>query len=191
MDNKHIYSEKELLLRVAEGDSLAFEQLFIDMYPALCYLSCKLGASPDAARDITADIFLQIWEGKNRLVNVQNVRAYLYGAVRNRCLNYLKRAQLEQVHQEKAAKERQEQLTIPTLKAIYDTEILRSLRAAIATLPPECRQVVELGLEGLGTNDIAEKLQISASAVSNQKSRAIKLLRKKVPMDLLFAILFP
>ncbi|WP_343306649.1 sigma-70 family RNA polymerase sigma factor [Chitinophaga niabensis] len=187
MENKGIHNDNELLSGIAEGNIEAFRQFFANMYPALFSLTQRLVADEEVAKDIVSDIFLQVWETRSTLSAVENIRAYLYVATRNRTLKYLK-------------KEKPSGSTINDqwekadpdifLHALYDTETIRVLHEAIQTLPEECKKVILLGLEGHGTNDISRLLEISASAVSNQKSRAIRLLREKLPPELFLLCIY-
>ena len=187
MENKGIHNDNELLSGIVAGDIQAFRQFFVNMYPALFSLTQRLVANEEAAKDIVSDIFLQVWETRSTLSAVENIRAYLYVATRNRTLKYLKK--------EKAAPgslHEQSETADPDifLHALYNTETIRVLHASIQTLPEECKKVILLGLEGHGTNDISQMLNISASAVSNQKSRAIRLLREKLPPELLLLCIY-
>jgi RNA polymerase sigma-70 factor (ECF subfamily) len=187
LEHKSIYNDHELLKRITEGNVPAFRQLFANMYPALYSLAHRLVANEEAAKDIVSDIFLQVWETRASLSAVENIRAYLYVATRNRTLKYLKKEKpvtgFINEQWEKADPD-------IFLHALYDTEAIRVLYEAIQTLPAECKKVILLGLEGYGTNDIAGMLEISTSAVSNQKSRAVRLLREKLPHELLLLCLY-
>lgn len=182
------YNDSELINELASGNTGAFDQLYRDLYPALCLLSYKIAGSEDIARDIVADVFLQLWEGRGSLRHIQNIKAYLYISARNKTLNYLKTKSF-------SAREASDE-NISTLQPSADAffqdllhvETVRVLRQAVADLPPECRKVMELVLKGHSTNEIAEILDISPSAVSHQKTRAVRLLREKILPALLAAI---
>lgn len=181
-----IYSEEELLTCIANGDVKAFDQLFTDMYPAICLLATRLLNNEEMARDIASEVFLQLWEKRASLSHIKDLKAYLYISARNRAFNQLKKIQRSEVHEANAVREMpHEQSVEEVLHAIYDTESLRVLKDAINKLPAECRKVVILGIEGYSSNDIAQQLGISASAVSNQKARAMRLLKQQLPLSLL------
>ena len=142
------------------------------------------------AKDIVSEVFLQLWERRGELQPIQDLKAYLYVSTRNKTLNYLKSNSL------RAAKELTESALISNepsagefFQALLHTETIRALWKAIEALPPECKKVVELLLKGHSTNDISQMLGISPSAVSHQKSRAIRILQDKV--FLAFLLAFP
>lgn len=181
MQNSELHSGKELILSIGDGDVAAFDQLFIEMYPALCLLSNRIVSDEAMAKDIVSEIFLQLWKTRTSLPEVKNIEAYLYVATRNRSLNYLKKQKREEKKAQQAYEEQLEEKTYEDiLQHVFNAETIRVLHAAILTLPPECTKVVQLNIEGFSTNEIAQQLGISPSAVSHQKARAIRLLREKI-----------
>lgn len=141
------------------------------------------------AKDIVAEVFLQLWEGRANLHHVQDLKAYLYVSTRNRTLNFLKN------NSWRASQELTEstvgvdgQAAEEFWRTLLHIETVRALREAVAGLPPECKKVVDLVLKGHSTNDISQMLGISASAVSHQKARAVRLLKDKVFLAFLVAL---
>jgi RNA polymerase sigma-70 factor (family 1) len=186
LKNNILYNEDELTRQIVAGNIIAFEQLFKEMHTALYFLASKLLSNEDLARDLVSDIFLKLWERRASLMHVKNIKAFLYAATRNRSLDHLRKVQYTTAADALADEPDQRHFSYDDfLQAIYDAETIRVLYKAIEGLPPECRKVVELGLEGLSTGEIAKQLDISLSAVSNQKARAIKLLKEKVPLAIL------
>ena len=174
-----------------EGDVQAFDQLFLEMYPALCLVATRLAVEEEPARDLASDIFLRLWENRASLTHVRDIRAYLYVAARNHSLNYLKKVKGTEIHHHQVAAELpQEPATDEVLQSIYHAETLRILKKAIDGLPDACRNVVMLSVEGYSSNEIAARLGISASAVSNQKARAVRLLKEQMPVSLLLVCFF-
>ena len=53
---------------------------------------------------------------------------------------------------------------------IEEEDVYARLMTAIDTLPPQCRVVMQLTLEGLTGNEIAQRLQISPDTVKEHKS---------------------
>lgn len=191
MQNSELHSEKDLILRIGEGDIVAFDRLFMEMYPALCLLSNSIVSDEAAAKDIVSEVFLQLWKTRTFLNEVRSISAYLYVATRNRSLNHLKKQKRnEKKVQQAYEKQLEEKSYEDILQNVFNAEAVRILHAAILTLPPECTKVVQLNIEGLSTNEIAQKLGISPSAVSHQKARAIRLLREKIVPGMAFISLF-
>ena len=184
------YPDNELALRISKGEIQAFDQLFLDMYPALYVLAFRMIGEEDTAKDILSETFLKLWEDRTSLTNVRNLRSYLYISVRNRTLDFLKMRKRSRLREDQAIEQDWLAATEEDFyRHLLGSEQARILYHAVSALPAECKKVVLLGLEGYTPSEIAKKLSISLSAVSNQKSRALKLLRKNIPSDILFSIL--
>lgn len=191
MQNRELHSEKDLVLRLHEGDVAAFDQLFIEMYPALCVLSDRIVEDEAAAKDIVSEVFLQLWKTRTFLNEVRSINAYLYVATRNHSLNHLKKLKRNEKKVRQAYdRQLEEKPYEDILQSVFKAEVVRILHEAILTLPPECTKVVQLNIEGLSTNEIALQLGISPSAVSHQKARAIRLLREKIAPGMVLISLF-
>jgi len=141
------------------------------------------------AKDIISDVFLGLWENRTSLYHVQSLKAYLYASARNRTFNHLKNNELRSVKTlDDHALNSEEASPDSFFQALLHVETIRVLREAVDTLPRECRRVIELVLKGYSTNDISRILGISASAVSHQKSRAVRLLKDKILLAVTLAL---
>jgi RNA polymerase sigma-70 factor (ECF subfamily) len=175
---------------IVKGSVTAFEHLFLDMYPALHRMAWRLTQQEDAAKDIVSDVFLKIWENHEGLSHVKDIRSYLYSTVRNHTLNYLKKLKRATQRVDSSNELPEDQADEDSLQALLNAETVRLLMAAIGTLPKECEKVVLLGLEGYSTSEIAAQLGVSAPAVSQQKARAVRLLRAKLGTAMVYALSF-
>ena len=57
-------------------------------------------------------------------------------------------------------------------------ETLRLLSFAISQLPPQTREIIQLGLEGNNNTEIADLLHISVNTVKSMKKSAYRRLRE-------------
>lgn len=127
----------------------------------------------DDAKGIVHEVFVAFWEKFDSLPSDTNYRSYLYTAVRNRCLNFIrdrkKHVMLDAV--------REHQFTTEITESETE-ELSKAIDAGIETLPEKCREVFELNqIEGLKYAQIAEKLGISIKTVEAQMSKALSVLR--------------
>lgn len=183
--------ETELRPLFPPEDTRAFEALFLDMYPALHQFVWRMLGNERDAKDIVSDIFLQLLEGGTMLSGIQNVRAYLYTLARNRAINHLKKTAATEQREQKGASESQRLGTeVDPLQALLDAETMRLLHNAVSLLPTETAKVVKLSLDGLTTSEIAATLHVSASTVSHQKARALRLLKQQLSPKIILALTF-
>lgn len=159
---------------IAAGDRASFEALFRLHYRPLCAFAMGYLKDGDKAEDLVQDLFFRLWLDREKVNITTSVKAYLYAAVRNRCLNAVKagsrvRALNEELDDHLQEEERTED---------EHTERIARVQAAIEALPEERRKVFKLSrYEGLKYQEIAERLGISVKTVENQMGSALKTLR--------------
>lgn len=139
----------------------------------------------DEAKDIVHTVFIFTWERYTTLSVDINYRSYLYTAVRNRCLNYLR---------DKKENSKLESLSgLPAYEtsSLETSELESKIEAAINTLPEKCRVVFEMNrFEGLKYAQIADKMGISVKTVEAQMSKALQVLRTHLGEFLSLIIIF-
>jgi RNA polymerase sigma-70 factor (family 1) len=157
-------------------DAEHFSSIYRDLYPALCYFAERLLKDRFKAEEVVADVFEKLWNMK--AANIDNIKAFLYTAIRNQCLDHLEQGQIRQKHHKVLLE------TLPAaedeiLKDIYFSEALREIFQAIHTLPEQCRKVISMTYEnGLSTREIADQLGVSVSTVKTQRVRGLSIIRK-------------
>lgn len=128
----------------------------------------------DEAKWVVHEVFVALWEKIEGLPVDMNYNSYLYTAVRNRSLNYIrdkkKNVMIENVAEGEFAH---------TIDPMGTAELETEIETAIQSLPQKCRAVFELNrIEGLKYAQIAEKLGISIKTVEAQMSKALGVLRE-------------
>lgn len=159
------------------ADRPAFERLFREHYRPLCAFALQYVKDTDRAQDLVQDLFIRLWEDRERTAITSSIKSYLFTAVRNRCLNALSAtARLRPL--DDAADDRAEEDAVSE-----DEHVRRAARvqAAIEGLPEERKKVFRLSRdEGLKYQEIAERLGISIKTVENQMGKALKTLREEL-----------
>ena len=69
-----------------------FKAQFDNLYLPLCMYSLKIVGIREEAEDIVQGCFTSVWERICNGDDIENIRAYMYGAVRNMSLTFLKRS---------------------------------------------------------------------------------------------------
>lgn len=169
--------EEDLLNILSEGDATALRRLFDVYYTPLCYFAEKLTGDHAEAEDMVMDIFTRLWQKKQELTAISNIKAFLYTSVRNACMDFLrKQSRHDDSHRE--IRYLSEQGEVYAINEEIFAKVLQHLQEEIEQLPRQCRSVFKLlYLEGLSTQQVAERLHLSVQTVRNQKTRAIQLLR--------------
>jgi len=165
--------------RLRVGDRAAFEQLFRGLYPRLADYALSLLADADAAEDAVQDVFVAVWNGRDRLPEGSRLVGYLYRSVRNRALNQIRARRtaarwLARVEPDPA-------VAAVAERALEDQEMERAYRAALEEVSPRGREVFLLSRDqGLSYPQIAELLGISVKTVETLMGRVLKALRVKL-----------
>ena len=71
-----------------------FEYIYIYYFPKMKRFAREYVLSDEDAENIVQDVFLELWEKKEILSLQLNVIAYLFTAIRNRCINFLRRSMI-------------------------------------------------------------------------------------------------
>ncbi|SMD36767.1 RNA polymerase sigma-70 factor, ECF subfamily [Reichenbachiella faecimaris] len=151
-----------------------FEKVFRTYYQQLAAFAYQYVESHETAEEIVQDVFTNVWTKSDQIEIRTAVKSYLYGAVRNACLNFIKHKKIERRYEEQEL-----------LKADgYETDFLeldelqKEIDAALDQLPEKCRQIFEMSrFEEKKYKEIAEELGLSIKTVENQMGRALKVMR--------------
>ena len=165
-----------------------FEQLFRELFKPLSNFALKYVGDWDEAKGLVHEVFVAVWEKFDNLPADTQYRSYLYTAVRNRCLNYI-RDKKPHISFERVPENQLIEVQTP----LETSELEREIEMAIQSLPEKCRMVFELNrLEGLKYAQIADKMGISVKTVEAQMSKALGIMRKHLSefLTLLFFALW-
>ncbi|TCD01660.1 RNA polymerase sigma factor [Pedobacter psychroterrae] len=159
------------------GNESSLAYFFKEHHRSLCYFASKIVKDERQAEDIVADCFIKLWDRRETFENTDKIKAFLYIACRNNCLNYLRNEKRKTAAQELYLRQ-MDQHNDEIFYEIIDTEIVDILAREIESLPDKCREVFKLiYLGGKNTEEIAQELNLNVQTVRNHKSRAIELLK--------------
>ena len=172
------------------ADMANYEQLFKTHYNNLCSYANKYLEDLDAAEEVVQDVFVKLWENRETISITGSFKSYIFRAVRNACLNFIRHLQVREEF--KTYNEQELERNQPLLEdEIHASELEVRIRAAINLLPAERRKVFIMSrYDGLKYKEIAEKLNISDKTVENQMGRAIKFLREKLTKYMVINIVY-
>jgi RNA polymerase sigma-70 factor, ECF subfamily len=168
-----------------------FEKLFKLHHKALHDLAYNLVKDRDVAKDIIQEVFLKLWQNRDRLDLGDQIKHYLFKATSHTALNHLRsskrmisadQADLSFLH---AAADRDD---------LHYKEFELRVRESIDRLPPKCKVIFLMSRhEGMKYQQIADALDISIKTVENQMGIALEKLRDDLkpylPPALIWAIL--
>jgi RNA polymerase sigma-70 factor (family 1) len=171
----------ELIIRVVQGDEIAFGELFRQYKNKLYSFIFHLSGNATIAEDVLQDVFLKIWRDRGQLTGIDNFNAYLYRMAQNTAINVLRRQSREALLLNEVQRLAPEGVQGDELLAAK--EVRTALQQAINNLPTQQRKVYQLGHEqGLTYEQIAGSLGISTSTVRNHMVQALKAIREYIAL---------
>jgi RNA polymerase sigma-70 factor (ECF subfamily) len=174
------FNGAEYWQKIQSGDKQAFELMFRTYYRPLCNYACSTVKDMDDAEEIVQNTFYNIWEKKENLEVRSSMKAYLYRAVHNDCLNRLKHAKVKRMY----AEDQQAVMTRTSedsSKHMQNKELSTLIHKAIDSLPEQCGHVFKLSrFENMKYSEIAQHLEISVKTVENHMGKALRILREQL-----------
>ncbi len=170
-----------------------FDQIFQKYYHSLLLYGVKFISNENDMHDILQEIFAEVWEKGKYKFPEDHLKSYLYNAVRNGCLNYLR-------HQSVVRKHIEQEKVIACFnelhfyqsgeKSLIEKEELKNIYAAIESLPDNYKEVIKLSrFQGLKNKKIAEKLNVPVRTVETRLFRALSNLRKILTGEQIFILM--
>jgi len=166
--------------------NMTYEELYSNWYGRMKSFAREYVLSEDDAEDIVQDVFCELFPKYDERLHGINIVAYLYVAVKNRCIDHIR----HRLTEEKSLNRMQDEFA-HTLRMKFDSlEILDDglfdetsvedvVRRALDSLPERCREIfVKHKIDGMKHKDIAAELEISVKTVENQITIAYNKLRE-------------
>lgn len=178
--------EEKHLEALYKGNQQAFEVLFLHYQPKVVYFLAGFIKDNELARDMAQDIFLSIWNNREKLPEIKSFKAYLFKMAKNAVCNYYdhlivsEKYIAELLNYSSKAETTEELIFVNQLQSLID--------AAVEKMPPQRKQIYTMSrVQGISNTEIANKLNINKRTVENHLTAALADLRKTIKI---FIILF-
>lgn len=168
-------SDLELWHKVRNNSEEAFKELFYRYHPLLINLAFTYLRDENTAKDLAQNVFVNIWQKRKELNIRDDCKAYLLRAMRNHCINYLKKKKSvfldDSFQPPDPSADGQDRLHLEDLN--------KRVQLAITKMPEACRMIFLLRRrEDLSLKEIAQQMEISTKTVENQLTKAHKILKE-------------
>jgi len=173
-------SDQELILLIRKGDRAAFTEVYKRYAESLAGFAASKLYDLDDARDILHDLFVKLWEDRFTLTVNDNLRSFLFAAIRYKIIDKIRRNVTRQEYDvllqalaEPQANGVEQQLDAKELQRLVDL--------SLEQLPAKTKQIYQLSRnEHLSVTEIAKRLTLSEQTVKNQLSITLKHLRQEI-----------
>ncbi|MES2701076.1 MAG: RNA polymerase sigma-70 factor [Bacteroidota bacterium] len=170
------------------GNAALFESVFKAHFKNLHAYACSILRDEATAEEMVQQVFYRLWERREEIDVRESVTGYLYRAVHNDCLNYLKHAGVKAAYRTHALHTGSEEHGTDHLAL---KELQQRIDTAMNELPEQCRAVFQMSrFEDLKYREIADKLDISVKTVETHMGKALRYLRTKLSDYLPLIVLF-
>lgn len=178
--------QDKTIIEFQQGSKNAYRHLFNMLYPVMCLFARKFINDDADAEDLTQEIFIELWHQRAKFESLDQIKAFLYLSIKNKCLNFIKHQSVKEKYSDNA----QIDNVPPFEEIVIEAEVIQNLNKAIDNLPDQQKHVILLSLQGLTNDQIAEDMQISVNTVKYHKKTAYQLLREKLGSSFVLTLLF-
>lgn len=179
LPTKLFYSQeldRDLFLLVKKNDIKAFEELYKRYWPCLVNTACKKLNSKERAEDIVQNIFIDIYQRREKIELNISLKTYLNQALKFKVLNEYRSEVISHKYRKYLFFGPDCKTDLANLVETKELEI--EIYTILNELPEKCRQVFLLSRkENLSNRDISVTLNITVSTVEKHISKALKTLR--------------
>ncbi len=180
IDNPH---EKELLLRLKDGDHGAFEEIYHIYKDKLIGNLLRILKSRELVEEQVQELFLRIWNGREDIDPDKPFKAYLFRIAANMAKNIFRKMSYDK-QMRSTLLPIEQRIYTHVEERIASQENKKILDSLLDKLPPQRRMVFTLcKLEGKSYREVGELLNISENTV-NDHIRKANITLKQLSTDL-------
>ena len=175
-----IACEPGLLQKLANGDQYAYAWVYKNYCRKVFDYAMLMTRNEAMSEDVVQEVFLKLWQHREKLRTVENFNSYLFTLYRNHIWDVLKGQQKE--ISVRHAYYRDAAIPEMTVDDIIDyKERQQVIARAVKQLPQKRQLIYKLIRErGWRRQEIAKELKIAPNTVKVQMQKALRFLTKKL-----------
>mgnify|MGYP001202679268 CR=1 FL=1 len=187
---KLLHTEKELIEKLKNGDSFAFEVLFYKYRNKVKGFAMRMIPTQIDPEEVVQEVFVKVWLKREYIDSDREFQTYLFSITKNLVLDHLKSAVNRRLY---FVEEHFQQDIIADCHA--DThvsdDVEEKLLNLIDQIPERRREIFCLSrFNGLSYKEIAQQLNITENTVDSQIRNALAFLRKEFRKMVILLFLF-
>jgi RNA polymerase sigma-70 factor (ECF subfamily) len=184
------YTDEVLFSLLKEEDHDAFTEIY-NRYSGILYAHIlKRLRDSEEAMDIVQELFTHLWQKKEEIVITSYFSGYLYTSARNRVINKIAHKDISSKYYDFKKSSSHYSVTSSTDHLVRERQLSEIIEKEISFLPERMREVFELSrFQHLSHREIADRLNITELTVKKQVNKALRILRIKLDLFILFMVL--
>lgn len=178
---------QEYLFALKSGNEEAFRIIMEKWYSRLFNFANGYLNNEENSKEILQDVFLRLWDHRQKLADNTTLNAYLFTLTRNRCVDLIRRERLMlQFRTDKQKEylqlsENFDALSDPILDDIFARELQVEINRAVKGLSEQCQKVFIMSRStGLRNKEISETLELSEKTVESHLTKALKIIKMEL-----------
>jgi RNA polymerase sigma-70 factor (ECF subfamily) len=178
-------NDAELIRRIRAGDRAAFLEFYDRASPLLLAVAARILNERREAEDVLQDVFAQIWHKSQGFdPELGSLTSWAVALTRNKSVDRIRASTRRRRLIEEIAVTAETVEQVPAAAAseqLHGEERAGHIRAALADLSPDQRQVIELAFfAGLSQSEIAERLAQPLGTIKARIRRGMLRLRDRL-----------
>jgi RNA polymerase sigma-70 factor (family 1) len=182
------YEERELVIRLVESDSFAFEKLYYQYVQRAYGFAYHFLRNSFEAEEVVQEVFTKLWENRQKINPDLSFGGYLLTMVRNTVFNENRKKMYHRAYVSDVLKYLQSQVKDLEEKITYD-DLMDLINKTIRNMPPKRQEIFQLcRVEGMSHKNISKSLGIAEKTVEAHMRLALRDLKTVLSpiMDKLF-----
>jgi len=194
-ENNSPQTDIDYWVQLKAGSEFALSKLVKKYFNLLQNYAYKFNQDKDFVKDCVQEVFIEIWQRRERVSVPDSVKAYLLSSVRSKIFREISRQKIHKDDFETNLENNdlilEESFEFSIIEKEEESELEKKIRTSLENLPERQREVVYLQyFQNLSREEIADIMNINAQSVSNLTQRAFKTLREILGVSLIFIELF-
>jgi RNA polymerase sigma-70 factor, ECF subfamily len=180
LDPNSKQDEKGLIIRIIEGDYIAFEKIYNLYVRKVYYFALRYLKNNLEAEEMVQEVFTKIWENRLNLNPDLSFSGYLLTITKNTIFNDNRKRINHQAYCEYVVNYLQLHGRDLEREIIFQ-DLMVKVNQSIENLPPKRQEIFKLSrLGGLSHKEISKKLDISEKTIETHMRLAFKDLKRDI-----------
>jgi RNA polymerase sigma-70 factor (ECF subfamily) len=169
---------------LTSGNEKIFRLIMEEWYSRLFNFANNYLNNEENTKEVLQDVFLKLWDNRQKLSTDTNLNAYLFTLTRNRCIDLIRREKLmlqfrtDKQEEYRRLSENFEALSDPILDNLFAMEIQAEINRTISELPEQCQKVFVLSrIKGMNNREISRTMVLSEKTIESHLTKALKTIR--------------
>ncbi len=172
--------EKELIIRLIEGDGDAFEKIYYLYAEKVYYFSLRYLKNTSDTEEIVQEVFTRIWESRSNLDPDQSFSGYILTTAKNTIFNNNRKKVNHQAYCNYLISYLQKNMHNVENEVIYN-DLMALLAKTVEGLPPKRREIFKLSrMNGKSYKEISAELGISEKTIETHMRLALRDIKRVI-----------